>query len=280
MKGIVGWNSVGPPTRLFESGKYINSPSGLAATMNKYFIDKVKKLRNSIPKVETDPLARLRGTMRNRECTFELKLITKEEVLKIISSLNNSSATGVDFIDTQTLKLVKEEIAEALTTIINLSIQTSTFPAIYKHSKIIPLKKKPTLNDLDCASYRPVNLLPIPGKIVEKAIFNQLVQYLETNKLIHPNHHGGRKGHSTTTALVQMYNKWVEEMEEGKLVGVLMIDQSAVFDLCDHEILVEKLKVLGVQQNAACWMESYLAGRSQSTLIDGHMSSEVKLLID
>ena len=277
VKGIVGWNSAGPPTHLFESGKYINSPSGLAATMNKYFIDKVKKLQNSIPKVETDPLARLRGTMRNRECTFELKLITKEEVLKIISSLNNSSATGVDFIDTQTLKLVKEEIAEALTTIINLSIQTSTFPAIYKHSKIIPLKKKPTLNDLDCASYRPVNLLPIPGKIVEKAIFNQLVQYLETNKLIHPNHHGGRKGHSTTTALVQMYNKWVEEMEEGKMVGVLMIDQSAAFDLCDHEILVEKLKVLGVQQNAACWMESYLSKRSQSTLVDGYLSAALPL---
>ena len=139
------------------------------------------------------------------------------------------------------------------------------------------MKKKPTLNDLDCASYRPVNLLPIPGKIVEKAIFNQLAQYLETSQLIHPNHHGGRKAHSTTTALVQMYNTWVEQMEEGKLVGVLMIDQSAAFDLCDHLILVEKLKLLGVQQNSACWMESYLNGRSQSTLIDGHLSSELAL---
>ena len=128
------------------------------------------------------------------------------------------------------MKLVKDEIVGALTTIINLSIQQSTFPEIYKHSKVIPLKKNPSLSDIECASYRPVNLLPIPGKIVEKAIFNQLVEYLETNKLIHPNHHGGRKGHSTTTALVQMYNKWVEEMEEGKLVGVLMIDQSAAFD--------------------------------------------------
>ena len=193
---------------------------------------------------EADPLAKLRETMRKRVCTFELKLVTEEEVLKIIESLNNSSSTGVDFIDTQTVKMVKDEIVGALTTIINLSIQISTFPEIYKHSKIIPLKKKPTLNDLDCASYRPVNLLPIPGKIVEKAIFNQLAEYLETNHLVHPNHHGGRKGHSTTTALVQMYNTWVEQIEEGKLVGVLMIDQSAAFDLCDHLILVEKLKLL------------------------------------
>ena len=53
-----------------------------------------------------------------------------------------------------------------------------------------------------------------------------------------------------------------------------MIDQSAAFDLCDHQILVQKLKL---DQNYACWMESYLTGRSQSTLVDGHMSSEVKL---
>ena len=134
----------------------------------------------------------------------------------------------------------------------NLSIQTSTFQDIYKQSKIIPLKKKPGLNDLEYASYRSVNLLPIPGKVIEKVIFNQLVQYLETNKLLHPNHHGGRKGHSTTTALIQMYNNWVERMEEGKLVGVLMIDQSAAFDLCDHVILVEKMKLLGIRGNSAC----------------------------
>ena len=169
--------------------------------------------------VEAEPLSKLRESMRNRRCTFELKLVTKEDVLKIITNLNNSSSTGVDFIDTETLKLVKEEITEAMTKIINLNIQTSSFADIYKHSKIMTLKKKPTLNDLDCASYTPVNLLPIPGKVVGKAIFNQLAQYFETNQLIHPNHHGGRKAHSTTTTLVQMYNTWVKQMEEGKLGG-------------------------------------------------------------
>jgi hypothetical protein len=172
---------------------------------------------------------------------------------------------------------VTHEIAEALQTIITLSIHTSTFPEIYKQSKIIPLKKKPGLNDLECSSYRPVNLLPIPGKVVEKAIFNQLVQYLETNKLLHANHHGGRKGHSTTTALIQMYNNWVERMEEGKIVGVLMIDQSAAFDLCDHVILIEKMKLLGIEGNSAYWMESYLKGRSQSTIVDGHLSAALQL---
>ena len=201
----------------------------------------------------------------------------KRSITKIINSLNNSSSTGVDFIDAPTIKLVRKQILSAVTKIINLSIQTSVFPRIYKHSQVIPLKKKPSLSDLDCSSYRPVNLLPIPGKIVEKAVFNQLVKYLEDNKLLHPNHHGGRKGHSTTTALVQMYNNWVEHMEEGKLVGVMMIDQSAAFDLCDHKLLIEKLKLLGIEAETALWMESYLQGRSQSTLVDGHLSSKLQL---
>ena len=71
-----------------------------------------------------------------------------------------------------------------------------------------------------------------------------------------------------------MYNNWVEDMEDGKLVGVMMIDQSAAFDLCDHQLLIEKLKLMGLQTEAASWMESYLQGRSQSTLVDGHLSSE------
>ena len=110
--------------------------------------------------------------MRNRLCSFQLKLVTDGDVLKIINSLNNSLSTGVDYIDAPTLKLVKNKIITAMTRIINLSIETSVFPASYKHSQIIPLKKKPSLSDLNCASYRPVNLLPIPGKVLENAIFN------------------------------------------------------------------------------------------------------------
>ena len=171
VKSIVGWGNSGPPTKLFHMGKYITSPSGLATTMNKFFIKKVKDLRENIPVAENDPLSKLRESMVNRKCTFEIQLVTEQEVMKIIESLNNSSSTGVDFINAQTIKLVKNKIVLAVTKIINLSIETSTFPSIYKLSQIIPLKKKPSLNDLECSSYRPANLLPIPGKIVEDLLF-------------------------------------------------------------------------------------------------------------
>ena len=130
VKRIVGLESSGPPTRLIHEAKSISSPSGLASTMNKFFINKVKGLRSAIPQVETDPLANLRESLRKRPCTFNLKLVNEQDVMKIINSLNNSSSTGVDFIDAPTIKLVRKQILPAVTKIINLSIQTLVFPSI------------------------------------------------------------------------------------------------------------------------------------------------------
>ena len=118
VKSILNWNSTGPPSQLLDNGKIINSPAGLASTMNTFFISKIKKLIKGIPKTENDPLAKMRETMKNRNCTFKLREITEEEGLKLILKTKNSTATGVDFIDNKTIKLVAKEIAPAVTKII------------------------------------------------------------------------------------------------------------------------------------------------------------------
>ena len=74
-----------------------------------------------------------------------------------------------------------------------------------------------------------------------------------------------------------MYDKWVEDVEEGKLVGVMMIDLSAAFDMVDHPLLLKKLHLFGLNECALKWMESYLSGRSQSVLIDGCMSPPLRI---
>ena len=206
-----------------------------------------------------------------------MKPVQEDQVLKIIKSLKNSSATGVDYVDTRTIKLVAELIAPVLTFIINLSIQTSVFPTIWKWAKVIPLLKATTADHILPKSYRPVALLPILSKVLEKVVFSQLVEYLELNNLIHPNLHGSRAGHNTSTALIQLYDKWVEEVEEGKMVGVLFCDQSAAFDLCDHSLLIQKLELMGVEESALYWVQSYLSNRKQSCFIDGEMSSPLNM---
>ena len=95
-----------------------------------------------------DPLKKLRERMSARECSMSFQLVTEELVLKTIKSIRPTTASGVDFIDNCTLKLVAEEITPAVTHIINLSISTNSFPSVYKWSKVTPLLKKNTLDPI------------------------------------------------------------------------------------------------------------------------------------
>ena len=101
--------------------------------------------------------------------------------------------------------------------------------------------------------------------------------YLEKHSLLHPNHHGGRKWHNTTTALIQLNNEWLAAAEEGMLTGVMMTDLSAAYDLWDHKLGLDKAQLMGLTQGACSWLSSYLRGRSQSTVVDGYISSSLRL---
>ena len=100
--------------------------------------------------------------MKNNLSEFKLKPVTVKDMEKMIRTLRPSSASGVDWIDSDCIKLAEVELAPSLTHITNLSIKHGVFPRIYKATD---------LNDLDCNSYRPVKLLPQPGKIVERVVF-------------------------------------------------------------------------------------------------------------
>ena len=126
---------------------------------------------------------------------------------------------------------------------------------------------------LNPKNYRPVAIIPIFSKILERIVFNQVVQYLATNNLIHPNHHAYRENHNTTTALIQLYDTWLKALENGQLAGVGFLDMSAAFDIVDHTILLNKLKLYGFDGNFLQWTSSYLSDRTQSVCIDGCLSS-------
>ena len=208
--------------------------------------------------------------MRDRNCHFSIRPVKPEEVLKIVQGLKNSKSTGLDNIDTYILKLVAKDILPALTNIINLSIRDSHFPSTWKRAKVVPLLKKG--DRFDPKNYRPVALLPILSKVLERAVYLQLVEYLDNNQILHPNHHGSRRAHNTCTALLQMYDTWVEAAEKGNMAGVMMVDLSAAFDMVDHGLMLQKLELMGLDPSAVGWFRSYLNNRSQTVCIDGTLA--------
>ena len=287
VKSWLNWTTSGAPTQLFHKGKLENSPKNLAECMNTYFIDKINNLINDMPATEEDPLANLRKLMsgRNRTLkfkpdrnrTFKLKPVHPETVNKLISNLKNSGSVGLDYIDTRIIKLVKTEILPAVTHIINLSIKNSIFPSQFKKAKVIPLHKK---GDKLCPkNYRPVAILPVLSKLLERAVSVQVIEYFESNKLFHPNHHGFRANHNTTTALLQMYDTWVEAMDKGEATGVMFLDMSAAFDLVNHSVLLKKLLLYGFDLASVKWIGSYLSDRKQTVCVDGTCSALLPLSV-
>ena len=74
-----------------------------------------------------------------------------------------------------------------------------------------------------------------------------------------------------------MFDTWLDAMENDDLSVVMMLDLSAAFDVVDHDTLIQKLKLYGLQPDALTWFESYLSGRSQQVFIEGSLSSSLSL---
>ena len=144
------------------------------------------------------------------------------------------------------------------------------FPAKWKLTKIVPLLKKGC--PLKQENYRPVAVLSPLSKVLEKVIYQHLYNYFERNGLFNQSLHGYRCNRSTLTALLSMYHKWVSAANDGQITGVVLVDLSAAFDLVTPSLLIEKLRIYGVQNDLLTWIESYLHDRYQSVWIDHVLS--------
>ena len=152
-------------------------------------------------------------------------------------------------------------IEDALIHLVNLSIKENKFSNRWKPQLIIPLHKKIDSDVL--SNYRPICQLVQAGKIVEYAVYFQILEHFQKNNLFHPNHHGSLPNHSTATAIAQIFNMCLEAAENKQLSSVCMIDQSACFDLLSHKILKEKIQVYNFNNSVIGWLMSYLGNRTQ-----------------
>ena len=138
----------------------------------------------------------------------------------------------------------------------------------------MPLHKK--LGTLNKKNYRPVALLSPVSKVLEKIVYGQLYTYFTDNKILHPSLHGYRTNRSTQTALLQMYDHWVQAASRGQVSGAVLLDLSAAFDLVPPDILVEKLKLYGLDDGVLAWVKCYMTDRWQGVWIDHVMSDLLK----
>ncbi|KAK3569841.1 hypothetical protein QTP86_005854 [Hemibagrus guttatus] len=192
---------------------------------------------------------------------MQLSTVASEEVLQITRSCNPTTCP-LDPSPSAMLQTISPDLLPFITTVINGSLTSGHVPTVFKKARVIPILKKPALDPSDISNYRPVSLLSLLSKILERVVCNQLSDYLMQNNLHDPNQSGFKAAHSTETALLAVTEK-LHAARLAKLSSVLiLLDLSAAFDTVNHKTLLSTLRSLGICGTTWEWFASYLDGRS------------------
>ena len=161
-------------------------------------------------------------------------------------------------------------MSASITYLVNKSLLNGIFPQPWKEANSKSIFKSGCRDDVN--NYRPISVLPTLPKFIEKWIHKQLMSFLNSYSLLHKQQSGFREGHSSESALILMIDSWLKAITDGKFVGCLMVDFCKAFDLVDHNLLLQKLRLYKCDENSLSWFNSYLSNRTQMVSINNKVS--------
>ena len=220
---------------------------------------------------ETPQYTQTDSNLDGQESVFSLSKFTRVEVEALIRKINTSKSSGTYLISSRLLKDSFLALSDKLTLLFNLSLQTNTFPSQWKKSVVVPIPK--TGDPHKKENYRPISLLPLPGKILEKLVHTQLTLFLEDNDLLTESQFGFRKQRSTTHAISQLLNQVYTNINRSVITAAVYVDFSKAFNCVQHPILMDKLGKLNLHHTVLAWITSYLTDREQRTLANNVYST-------
>lgn len=196
---------------------------------------------------------------------LNLKPVSEEEVKNIIYNIKTKAA-GHDDLSIDMIKLTLEVTLPIITKMVNKSIETNTFPSSWKKALVKPIPKKNTV--LELKDLRPISILPVLSKVLEKVVLVQVLKYLEKINIIPKFQSGFRKAHGTETALLQVTDDLTEASDMGLSTIMVLLDYSRAFDCLEPKLLLAKLEHYRFSKNTCDWFHSFLNDREQSVLTE------------
>ena len=199
--------------------------------------------------------------------------ITKEEIAKSILETKNSVSQTPDDVPSLYIKKTLSHLLEPLQHLFNYSIQHSQTPAIWKTAIVIPIFKKGRTNNP--GNYRPISLTSVICRILERIIHKHILTHLLNNSLISPIQHGFITNRSTQTQQLHFLNQITDLYDKNKQTEIIYLDYSKAFDTVSHKKLLYVLNHMKIDPILVKWIEHYLSGRTQATIVDGAMSDSI-----
>ena len=245
------------PKRVELNGKYIENGSEIAKAFNEFYVQVGPSLAKKIKKPKRCYTSYLIQTQSKLQY-FDLKL---EEFQEAFKTLKRNKSTGHDQLNGNIFIDSYDAIKLPLFDICKSSLKCGVFPDQLKIARVLPVFKGGDSTGM--GNFRPISILPIISKLLERIMYNRVYLYLCENQLLFDKQFGFQKNTSTAHAVLELVKNITDAFVNGNFTLGIFIDLSKAFDTVDHEILLKKLVYYGINGNYLKWFKSYLSNRKQ-----------------
>ena len=250
-----------------HNDQVIENGHDIANRFNRFFVNVGSTLANKIPVSNECPLDFMKF---NNASVFGVTQVEESEIVNIISNFNDSAA-GWDEFKPKVIKSIKHSVKIPLAHISNLSFTSGIFPKELKIANIVPIFKAD--DEMVFTNYRPVSVLPVFSELLERLMYNRLIDYINENQILYKYQFGFQKGKSTYMALIVLLDKISAALDNGDYVIGVFLDFSKAFDTVDHKILLQKLDFYGIKGVTYNWFEDYSRERKQYVTYNATVSN-------
>ena len=255
---------------------HIADPDELVNKFNTFFIEKVKKIRQSFPNPAPIIHELLEPNSILTNCLDILEPCTVDELRELIK-VHGITVSPKDILPGPLLEKSIDTLLPYIVKLINLSLSTGSFDG-FKEAVVRPSFKKDAIDTDDFSNFRPVSNLTFISKLTERVVQSRLQSHMNSINYKCDTQFGYKKFHGTETLLVKLVNDLLIGLDSRSGVVLVLIDLSAAFDTVDHNKLINILaNELNIRGTALKWFKSYLSNRSQRVYVNGHFSEPLEL---
>ena len=249
----------------------IEDQEEICSSFNDYFTNVAEKIAEKINPSDRPP----DSYIINSNSNFSMGHVDPFYLIELVSEMKSKKSTDIHGLSNSFVKRTIQHIALPLSHIFSLSLTQGIIPDQLKEAKVIPifkLKNKKADEDLYLSNYRPISLLPILSKLLEKVVAKNLMSYLINNDLIYKHQYGFQPHKSTFHPMIHILKKVTDSVNNNEVTIGVFCDLQKAFDLCSHSILLRKLEKFGIKNQELEWFRSYLTNRKQFVSLNGKQS--------
>ena len=253
---------------------FICNSNKISNVFNGHFSTIGPRLAREIPLTSDEESIYLNNIPENYN-KFCFRLTTSSVVFTHLNRLSQTKATGLDNISAKLIRECADIISGPLCDLFNKSLMSGIFPDDWKCARVTLLFKQGESSDLNI--YRPISVISVIAKVFERIVYNQLYNFLNSEKIISKQQSGFWSLHSTVTALLDATGSWEFNIVRGCSNAVVLLDLKKAFDTVNHEILLTKLNRCGIRGKTVDWFKSYLTNQTQGCSVNGCLSDFASL---